>query len=116
MTRYRFEMVYGLVNNEKGLLVTKVELWDVRLEDFYKGYPSARCVFDSGRHGLIARSGKILKRDYAFIGSFYNGLARMSSKGRLSGSFKKQRKRTRTAPGVSQLYACPQPDDGLYVV
>lgn len=88
-TKFRFEMVYGLVNNEKGLLVTHMNLWDVRLSDFDKGYPTARCVFSNGRHGLINRIGKIIKKDYAYIGGFHNGVARMSIKGRLSGSFKK---------------------------
>ncbi|MEO1628561.1 MAG: WG repeat-containing protein, partial [Bacteroidota bacterium] len=87
-TKYRFEMVYGLVNNHIGLLVHKVDLWDIRIDDFFNGYPAARCIFNNGRHGLIARTGKVLKKDYAFIGAFKNGLARMSSKGRLSGSFK----------------------------
>ncbi|MEL6865532.1 MAG: WG repeat-containing protein [Bacteroidota bacterium] len=87
-TKFRFEMVYGLVNNAVGLLVTRVELLDVRLDDFVNGYPTARCIFNSGRHGLIARSGKIVRKDFAYIGDFKDGLARMSAKGRLSGSFK----------------------------
>jgi len=89
-TRFRFEMIYGLVNNEKGLLVTQINLHDVRFSDFDKGYPTARCVFSNGRHGLINRIGKIVKKDYAYIGEFKDGLARMSVKGRLSGSFKKK--------------------------
>ncbi|MEM9921385.1 MAG: WG repeat-containing protein [Bacteroidota bacterium] len=87
-TKYSFEMVYGFVNNSVGLLVHKVDLWDIRISDFFEGYPVARCIFNNGRHGLISKNGKILKKDYAFIGSFKNGLARMSTKGRLSGSLK----------------------------
>ncbi len=90
-TTYRFEMSYGIVNNEVGLLVTGLELWDIRLSDFRNGYPAARVVFSNGRHGLMSLDpvGLILRKDYAYIGEFHNGLARMSAKGRLSGSFKK---------------------------
>ncbi len=85
-TSYRFEMAYGLVNNKVGLLVKEVDLVDFRLTDFEKGYPAARCVFINGRHGLINRIGKVVQKDYAFIGEFHNGMARMSKKGRLSAS------------------------------
>ncbi len=91
-TSYRFDMVYGLVNNEKGLLVTNVNLWDIRIQDFKKGLAVARCVFENGLHGIINRKGKILKKDYAYIGDFNDGIARVSMKGKLSGSFKKKEK------------------------
>lgn len=87
-TTYRFEMVYGLVKNEVGLLVTEVDFLDVRLSDFDKGLPTARCIFSNGRHGLVNNIGKILRKDYAYIGDFKNGLARMSVQGELSGAFK----------------------------
>lgn len=85
-TTYRFASRYGLVNNEVGLLVSEVGIWDVRLSDFEQGYPAARCILSSGRHGLIARNGKMLCKDYAYIGDFREGLARVSVRGRLSGS------------------------------
>lgn len=85
-TSYRFEMAYGLVNNKVGLLVKAVNLVDIRLNDFDKGYPVARCIFLNGRHGLINRIGKVILKDFAFIGDFHDGLARMSVKGNLSGS------------------------------
>ncbi|MBR9919352.1 MAG: WG repeat-containing protein [Bacteroidetes bacterium] len=85
-TTYRFDIVYGLVNNEVGLLVTEVNLWDIRLNDFKKGLPLARCVFNNGRHGLISRIGKIIRKDFAYIGDFEEGIARVSVKGKLSGS------------------------------
>lgn len=87
-TTYRFDMVYGLVQNDTGLLVTETEFWDVRLEDFRGGNPFARCVFSDGRHGLVDRIGRVVKRDFAYIGAFHNGVARMSVQGRLSGSMK----------------------------
>lgn len=85
-TTYRFEEVYGLVNNNVGLLVKDLNLFDIRLSDFDKGLPVARCIFTNGRHGLINKIGKIIAKDYAFIGEFNDGLARMSVKGKLSGS------------------------------
>ncbi len=87
-TTFRFDMTYGLVKNDVGLLVTDLEFWDVRFEDFYAGYPVARCVLSNGRHGLLNRLGKVVRKDFAFIGNFQNGIARMSIKGKLSGSMK----------------------------
>lgn len=89
-TTYRFDMIYGLVNNDVGLLVTEVDFWDLRFEDFYNGYPLARCVFSNGKHGLVDRIGRIAKKDCAYIGEFHNGLARFSQQGKLSGSLKVQ--------------------------
>ena len=87
-TTFRFDMIYGLVNNELGLLVTELDFWDVRFDDFRQGYPVARCVFANGRHGLIDRIGRIVRRDMAYIGDFADGVARFSFSGRLSGSMK----------------------------
>jgi hypothetical protein len=90
-TTYRFEMTHGLVNNEIGLLITDLDFWDVRFEDFHKGLPLARCVFSNGRHGLVDRIGRIVRKDFAFIGDFHEGVSRMSVRGRISGSMKDQR-------------------------
>ncbi len=89
-TSYRFTMAYGVVNNDVGLLVSEVNLWDIRMEDFDKGQNIARCVFTNGRHGLISKNpvGLFLKKDYAYIGEFNDGIARISIKGKLSGSIK----------------------------
>jgi hypothetical protein len=87
-TTFRFDRVYGLVKNDIGLLVTDLEFWDVRFEDFYAGQPVARCVLSNGRHGLLTRIGKVIRKDFAYIGTFRNGVARMSVKGKLSGSMK----------------------------
>ncbi|MBK7871405.1 MAG: WG repeat-containing protein [Saprospiraceae bacterium] len=87
-TTYRFSMVYGVVRNEVGLLVTDMDFLSVQFEDFEKGNPTARCVFSNGRHGLMDQIGRIICKDYAFIGDFQDGVARISIKGRLSGSMK----------------------------
>ncbi|MCB0642664.1 MAG: WG repeat-containing protein, partial [Phaeodactylibacter sp.] len=85
-TTYRFDMLYGLVNNEAGLMVTEIDFLDVRLADFRQGMPVARFVSSNGRHGLINRIGKVIERDFAFIGNDEFGRARASRRGRLSGS------------------------------
>lgn len=89
-TSFRYEMVYGIVNNEVGLLVSELNLLDVRLNDYEKGLNIARVIFSNGKHGLMSRKpvGLMLVKDYAFIGAFHEGLARMSSKGKLSASLK----------------------------
>ncbi len=88
-TNFQFEYVYGLVNNEKGLLVTDLNILDIRLSDFEeKNLDVARCILNDGKHGLIQKTGKIIKKDYAYIGEFINGLARASARGRLSGETK----------------------------
>ncbi len=87
-TTYRFNRVYGLVRNDVGLLVTELEFWDIRLDDFRRGYPVARGIFSNGRHGLVDSIGRVVRRDFAFIGDFHDGVARMSIQGRVSGSMK----------------------------
>lgn len=87
-TTYRFEMVFGLVKNDVGLLVTEVDFWDVSLEDFEAGLPTARCIFSNGRHGLVNNIGKVLRKDFAYIGEFNEGVARVSINGKLSGDLK----------------------------
>jgi len=91
-TEYRFEMIFGLVDNRNGLLITPVELLDVRFSDFKNGYPSARVVFENGTHGLIARNGTFLVKDYAYIDDFQEGIARMSMQGKLSGEMNSKNK------------------------
>ncbi|MGB0983355.1 MAG: WG repeat-containing protein [Saprospiraceae bacterium] len=87
-TSFRFENLYGLVNNEVGLLVTDLNIWDIRLSDFEeKKLPTARCIFNNGKHGIIRKDGKILKKDYTYIGEFVDGLARASARGNLSGDY-----------------------------
>lgn len=88
-TTYRFDMVYGLVKNEVGLLISEMNFWDVEFEDFRAGHPLARCLFAGGKYGLIDTTGRVIASDYAFIGPFQEGVARMSRKGRISGSMKR---------------------------
>ncbi|MBI5913790.1 MAG: WG repeat-containing protein, partial [Bacteroidetes bacterium] len=88
-TSYRFEMAYGLVQNDTGLLVHEVDLVDVRLADFDREMPVARCIFTNGKHGLVNRIGKVICKDFAFIGDFRDGIARASMKGRMSASLDK---------------------------
>lgn len=86
-TTFRCEELYGMVNNKEGKLVTELFFWDIRMEDFEeKNLEVARCVFKDGKHGLVKRNGKVIKKDYAYIGEFKNGIARASSRGELSGT------------------------------
>lgn len=84
-TNFRFDMLYGVVNNELGRLVTEMDFWDIREEDFKAGSPTARCIFADGKHGLIDRDGRILRSDLAYVGQFVEGIARFSFVGQLSG-------------------------------
>ncbi|HMQ45823.1 MAG TPA: WG repeat-containing protein [Saprospiraceae bacterium] len=90
-TTFRFDMVYGLVNNDLGLLVTEMDFWDISLESFQEGVPLAKCLFSNGRFGLIDRIGKVVKRDLAYVGDFVDGVARFSFVGQLSGSMNTER-------------------------
>lgn len=81
-TEFRFEFIYGIVNNERGLQVAESNLWDIRLGDFKdKNLPTARIIFNDGSHGLMAKNGKILQKDFLYIGEFEDGLTRISIKG-----------------------------------
>jgi hypothetical protein len=96
-TTYRFEMVYGMVRNSTSELITPMNLWDIRLSDFRKGYPVARCLFETGKFGLLLRTGTVIVSDCAYIGEYEEGLARMSQRGKISG-------RTQAAPyGLGNL-------------
>lgn len=83
-TNYRFNYVYGIVNNKVGKLVSHLTLWDVRSEDFHQGSLVARTVFNNGRHGLMLRNGKFVKKDFGYIGEFKDGLAKISIGGRVA--------------------------------
>jgi hypothetical protein len=85
-TSFRYDMIFGLVLNELGILVTEVAFLDVRMDDFQQGLPTARVVFSNGRHGLIDRIGRIIRQDITYIGNFQDGLARVSFSGKLSGA------------------------------
>ncbi len=90
-TTYRFGMVFGLIDNRTGKLLTPLNMWDIRLDDFRQKLPVARVIFENGKHGLISRNGQILAEDYTYIGEFHEGRARFAMGGRLSGSLRAER-------------------------
>jgi len=87
-TTYRFDMVYGLVKNEVGLLISDMKFWNFEFDDFREGQPLARFLSSDGKFGLFDLTGRVVADDYAFLGPFREGVARMSRKGRMSGSMK----------------------------
>ncbi len=90
-TTYRFDRVYGVVNNKHGRMTTPVNMLDIQLEDFNrKELNVARIWTSDGRFGLMKKSGKIIAKGYAYIGTFNQGIARASKKGRLSGKMKQE--------------------------
>lgn len=87
-TTYRFEYIYGLIDNNLGALVTEISAVHFFLEDFRSGSTWARCWMQSGRFGLVNRRGQFHPEDFSFIGPFQDGVARMSQVGRISGALK----------------------------
>lgn len=87
-TTYVLEMVFGLVNNEIGKLVTTMDFVHIEFEDFERGLPLARCVFVNGKHGLVNRIGQIIEKDASYIAPFEEGVAKIGVYGTLSGSTK----------------------------
>lgn len=83
-TTYRMERLFGLVNNQVGLLIKGVDLIHLELEDFEHGWPLARCIYQDGTFGLIDRIGRVIHKDLTFVGPFREGRARVAVKGRLS--------------------------------
>lgn len=85
-TSFKTKLVFGLLLNSEGKLVTALDMIDLRLEDWKKGLTAARCMFDNGKYGLIDQQGRIIKRDLAYISDFQEGRAAVSIQGKLSGS------------------------------
>lgn len=83
---------YGLFNNQHGVPITAMEFIDIRVSDFEKGYNAARCIFRNGRHGLIATNGRIIAKNYTYIGDFANGIAPATRKGKLVADMSGDRK------------------------
>lgn len=80
----RFHQVFGLFNNQHGLPISRMHFLDIRVTDFtQKNLPLARCTFVGGKHGLVSRSGRVIAKDYAYIGEFQDGKARASQKGKI---------------------------------
>lgn len=74
---------YGLFNNEHGVPITAMEFIDIRISDFEQGNEAARCIFRNGKHGLIATNGRIIAKNYTYIGEFADGIAPATRKGKL---------------------------------
>lgn len=75
---------FGIIHNGVGKYIVIPELLDIRLSDFsVRKLPTARVIFASGKHGLINKRGKIVARDYAYIGDFEDGYARATQKGEI---------------------------------
>lgn len=104
-TTFRFEMVFGLVNNAEGLLVTEMDFLHIHFDDYKAGYPVARFVASNGRHGLLDRIGRVVRRDFAYIGEFKEGRAKMSLLGQVSGSMKPERTLGRLSDYLHELFA-----------
>jgi hypothetical protein len=86
-----FNQRIGIFNNEHGLPVTPMEFLDIRMSDFTRdSLPVARCVFIGGKHGLINTRGRVVARDYIYIGKFVDGKARATKKGKLQVDLKQQ--------------------------
>lgn len=91
----RINLIYnqrlGIFNNKHGLPVTPMEFLDIRLSDFTQdSLPVARCVFIGGKHGLINTRGRVIAKDYIYIGKFIDGKARATKKGKLQVDLKEQ--------------------------
>ncbi len=83
-TRFKFHTVFGLVNNDRGMLSTQLNIVDIRMEDITdRSLPAARCIFVDGRQGLISRKGGVIEDNCRWIGEFKDGRARASWKGRI---------------------------------
>lgn len=87
-TTFGFDRVFGLVLNDQGILITEMRFLDIRVADWREGRPLARVVLENGNHALLDRQGRIVGSPYAFIGEFREGVARVSSGGRLNASLK----------------------------
>ncbi|NJK82563.1 MAG: WG repeat-containing protein [Saprospiraceae bacterium] len=89
-TQYNFEMVYGLVNNDIGRLITPLEFLHIYFYDFDSTSSVARCIFSNGEFGLIDTIGRIVMREATFIGDFKYGKAAIGFGGKLSGTLKSE--------------------------
>lgn len=87
-TNFVTDMVYGLVNNDLGSLITSVNFIHISFEDFVDA-PVARCIFADGSHGLISRTGKVVLDKMTYIGAFQKGIAPIAGYGKLSGQLEK---------------------------
>lgn len=82
-TTIRLNKIYGLVDNEKGSLLGRMQYRHVFMEDFMAGHAVARCVLTDGTYALLHRNGKLSEKRYTYIGDFKNGIARTAKGGAL---------------------------------
>jgi hypothetical protein len=80
---YKYTNAFGVFSDKHAILVGKVEFIGLNLSDFAKS-DVATCVFSNGFHGLLHKSGKILARDYPFVGKIVDGRARVAVAGVIS--------------------------------
>lgn len=88
---YKYTQACGIFNDSMTVLAGKVEFISINLQDFAEGRGVARCIFTNGLHGLVARNGKIVARDYVFLGKIHEGSVRVAVSGTLSAHFPPQK-------------------------
>lgn len=81
---YKYTNAFGIFSDQHAILVGKIELIGLNLADYAKGSNIASCVFSNGLHGLLHKSGKIIARDYPFLGNIIDGRARVAVSGTIS--------------------------------
>ena len=82
-TTIRLNKIYGLVDNDSGRLLGRMQYRHIFMEDFEQGYPFARCILTDGTYALLARNGQLSDKRYTYIGNFKNGIARTARGGAL---------------------------------
>lgn len=82
-TTIRLNKIYGLVDNQKGNLLGRMQYRHVFMEDFKAGFPSARCILADGTYALLSRDGQLSDKTYTYIGDFKDGVARVARGGTL---------------------------------
>lgn len=63
-----FDMIYGLVLNDFGILVIEVDFFDVCLEDFKVDLFVVCVIFLNGCYGLVDWFGWLVCKDIIYIG------------------------------------------------
>lgn len=83
-TTIRLNKIYGLVDNEQGVLLGRMQYRHIFLEDFKAGQAIARCILTDGTYALLGRDGQLKDKNYTYIGDFKNGFARVAQGGALN--------------------------------
>ena len=85
-TTFRMNTLYGIVQNETGLLLGNMQFRHLFMEDFRAGNTFARCILKDGQYALVNLRGQIQQQTYSYLGPFVNGVARAGFSGKLSAS------------------------------